>query len=293
MSGRVDLHIHSDRSSDGDYSPAQIVRLAKEAQLSAISIADHDTVAAYPETIRFGQEEGVEIIPSCELTTLYEGREFHLLLPFVDWENEVLMTLVKEVADRRRLEARERVEKLQELGFNLSWEEVLLASDPFPPLGVTIAQVVLKKAEKTGEKGFKKYLEGKNRMYAPYLFYKDFFMEGKPASVPRRNVGLLEVLDKAPLTGGVPVVAHPGASFQSTSRQDLERLKERGLMGLEVYSSYHDAEQRVFFRAVAGDLDLVPTAGSDFHGSIKPHVQFGEIQNGEYWMVEELEKRRP
>ena len=292
MDDRIDLHIHSDRSSDGDCSPEHIVDLAKKADLRAIAISDHDTVDAYPETIRYGEEKGVEIIPSLELTTLFEGREFHLLCPLINWKSDVLGNLVKEVAERRRHEARERVEKLQNLGFDIGWEEVLFASDPYPPLGVTIAQLILNKAEKNKTPGFSPYLEGENKMFAPYHFYKDYFMEGKPASVPRRNVELFEVLDKVLLSGGVPVVAHPGAYFQSAKKEDLKRLKERGLKGLEVYSSYHDETQKSLYKSIAEELDLVPTAGSDFHGSIKPHIHFGELEEGGYWMVEELKKRR-
>ncbi len=292
MGDRIDLHIHSDRSSDGDYSPEHIVNLAKRANFRAISISDHDTVDAYPETIKHGEEQVVEIIPSIELTTLFEGREFHLLCPFIDWESEILRDLVLEVAERRRQEARDRVEKLQNLGFDISWEEVLLASDPFPPLGVTIARLILNKAEKNKTPGFSPYLEGEQKQFAPYHFYKDYFMEGKPASVPRRNVDLLDVLEKIISAGGVPVVAHPGAYFQSTKKEDLIQLKESGLKGLEVYSSYHDSGQKSLYKSMAEELDLVPTAGSDFHGSIKPHIQFGELGEGGYWMVEELRKKR-
>jgi len=292
MDDRVDLHIHSDRSSDGDYSPEHIVKLAKRAKFRAISISDHDTVDAYPETLKYGEENGIEIIPSLELTTLFEGREFHLLCPFIDWKSEILANLIREVAERRRVEGRERVEKLQNLGFDISWEEVLQASDPFPPLGVTIAQLILNKAEKNKTPGFSQYLEGENKQFAPYHFYKNYFMEGKPASVSRRNVDLLTAIDKILSVGGVPVVAHPGAYFQNAKKEDLIRLKERGLKGLEVYSSYHDVEQKALYKSIAEELDLVPTAGSDFHGSIKPHIQFGELDEGGYWMVEELKRRR-
>ena len=63
-------------------------------------------------------------------------------------------------------------------------------------------------------------------------------------------------------------------------------------MGIEVYSTYHDDEQKQHYLDLAEELDLVPTAGSDFHGSIKPHVPFGKVKEGRYWMVEELKKRR-
>ena len=64
MPSSIDLHVHSSKSSVGDFSPFHIVQLAKENKLKAISITDHDTVAAYPEALQHGQEEGVEIIPS-------------------------------------------------------------------------------------------------------------------------------------------------------------------------------------------------------------------------------------
>ncbi|HYA48106.1 MAG TPA: PHP domain-containing protein, partial [Burkholderiales bacterium] len=78
MNGRVDFHVHSNRSCDGDYSPAELVGFAREKGFRAISIADHDTVAAYPEAVELGQAAGIEVIPSVEITTLYAGREFHL-----------------------------------------------------------------------------------------------------------------------------------------------------------------------------------------------------------------------
>lgn len=293
MASLIDLHIHSSKSSDGDFSPFHIVQLAREKKMRAISIADHDTVAAYPEALRYGKEAGVEIIPSMELTTIFEEREFHLLLPFVDWKSRIVADLISRVARRRIKEARERVKKLRGLGFDITWKEVQKEAGPFPPLGVTIAQILLLKAQKENDPKLGKYLEEKQRPMAPYHFYKDYFMDGKPASVPRQNLSILDVLDVIPRTGAVPVLAHPGAYFQKTKKKDLEVLKAKGLQGLEVYTSYHSSEQSEVYKKMAYELDLVPTAGSDFHGTIKPHIPFGFLNQGEYWMVEELKKRRP
>jgi len=292
MSYKIDLHIHSNKSSDGDFSPFHIVQLAKENTLKAISITDHDTVAAYPEAIELGLKMGIEVIPSIELTTHFEDREFHLLLPFLNWEEKTVFDLIDKVTESRFKEAKERVRKLKEIGFDISWKEVLKKTKPRPPLGVTIAQILLDKAEKKKDPALKKYLEGANRLFAPYIFYKDYFMEGKPAYISKQNLSLLEVLKVAPKTEGVPVLAHPGAYFQQARREDLMVLKENGLVGLEVYTSYHDPPLRKYYKKIAQELDLVPTAGSDFHGKIKPHVPFGSLEEGEYWMVEELRKRR-
>lgn len=293
MGGGIDLHIHSEKSSDGELSPFNIIDLAKKKGLKAISIADHDTVDSYPEALHFGQEAGLEIIPSLELTTVFDKREFHLLFPFVDWASRFVADLVDTVSEKRREEARERVSKLQVLGFDISWEDVLEQAGPYPPLGVTIASVLLKKKEGSDDPAFRKYFDGNNRLFAPYLFYKDFFMDGKPAAVPRRNIDLLDVLDTSHKTRGTPVLAHPGAYFQRTKQKDLKTLKERGLIGLEVFTPYHDAALTEFYTSMAEELDLVPTAGSDFHGKIKPHIVLGSLEDGGYWMVEELRKRRP
>lgn len=288
----IDLHIHSNKSSDGDFTLFHIMKLAKDKKMKAISISDHDTVAAYPEALHLSQEAGIEVIPSIELTTIFEDREFHLLLPFIDWKDKVVSHLISEVTKRRMQEAQERVKKLQELGFDIAWEEVLAESEPFPLLGVTIALILLRKAEEDDDSLLKKYLKGEDRLLAPYNFYKDYFMEGKPASVPRRNLSILKVLDIVPQTGAVPVLAHPGAYFQRVRKEDLIVLKERGLQGLEVYTSYHSSEQEELYKKMSKEFDLVPTAGSDFHGTIKPHIPFGSMKRGEYWMIEELRKRR-
>jgi predicted metal-dependent phosphoesterase TrpH len=292
MGGLVDLHIHSDRSSDGSFPPAQILKMAEDEAMQAISITDHDTVAAYPEVLELSANMEVEVIPGIELTTLLGDREFHLLIPFIDWKKKIVKDLVDEVSRRRREEARDRVRRLQSLGFDITWEEVVEQSGDFPPLGVTIAQALIKKAERTGISTLSQYYQGENRMYGPYHFYRDYFAEGKPANVERRNVKLLDVLSIIPQTGGLAVLAHPGASFQRVTRDDLSLLKENGLAGLEVYTSYHDSEQTQKYKELAAEFDLIPTAGSDFHGEIKPQISFGSIKNGGYWMVEALKKRR-
>jgi len=292
IDGRVDLHVHSSNSSDGDFLPSDLLRMAKQKGLRAISISDHDTVGAYPEALEWSHRLGVELIPSVELTTLFKGREFHLLMPFVHWESRVLRRILTRVTEARMEEAKERVAKLQGLGFDISWDEVIRQTRGGPPLGVSIAQILIEKGRKEKTPSLQKYYEGANLLFAPYIFYRDYFLEEGPAFVPKRTVSLVEALDLVSGDGAVPVLAHPGAYFERATREDLATLKERGLAGLEVYSSYHEPDQVLSYRAIAEELDLVATAGSDFHGRIKPLVVFGELKDGNYDMVEALKKRR-
>ena len=292
MDGLVDFHVHSSKSSDGDYPAAELVRMAVAKGFRAISIADHDTVAAYPEAVDCGRRAGLEVIPGVEITTMFDGREFHLLLPFVDTRSEALAELMGRVGQIRLVEARKRVDKLQEAGFPISWDEVRERFGDNLPLGVSLAAHLLSKEEARSIDRLAFYLEDKNRDAAPYLFYRDFFMEGGLAFFPKRYIDLLDVLAIAPSTGGAPVLSHPGAYFQQTTRQNLVTLVGAGLRGLEVFTSYHDPEQTAYYGGLADELGLVPTAGSDFHGKIKPHIPFGAITDGRYWMVERLRNGR-
>ena len=267
--------------------------MAAETGFVAIAIADHDTVAAYPEALEAGRQEGVEIIPSMEVTTMYVDREFHCQMPFLDWENPRVAGIVERVAETRRQEARERVANLRAFGVDLSWEEVEAASPKMAPLGVTIARILLDKPESRRDPKLRKYYGDNGRPLPPSLFYRDFFLDGAPAYVTKRHISLLEVLEEAARVGSAAVLSHPGAYFQKTTHEDLARLKDRGLAGLEVYTSYHDAEQTRFYLEEARTFDLVPTAGSDFHGRVKPHVAFGSVKSGGYEMVEALRERRP
>jgi predicted metal-dependent phosphoesterase TrpH len=290
--GFVDFHIHSTYSSDGEFTPAQIVEMARETGFVAVSFADHDTVAAYPDAIETGRAAGVEVVPNMEVTAIYEGREFHCLLPLLDWTHPAVARIAAYVSDGRWIEARERVENLRRLGFDLTWEEVAAAVGATPPLGVKIAQILLDKAESRLDPRLRSYYDESGRPRAPKFFYIDYFMENKPAFAPKRHIPLLDVLDLAPASGAVPVLSHPGAYFQNTTRADLAVLRSRGLEGLEVYTSYHNESQTRFYADAARDFGLVATAGSDFHGRVKPQVPFGLIRDGHYEMIDALILRR-
>ena len=292
MGDFVDLHIHSSHSSDGTFTPRELLRMAGERGMRAMSISDHDTVAAYPQAFEESLAAGVELIPSVELTTLFNGREFHCLLPFVDEASPALRRILDEVVETRGVEAKERIRSLQDLGFDISWDEVTQKSGNSTPLGVTIAQVLIEKSSEKNSHLMEKYLNPQNRPMAPYVFYKDYFLEGRPAFVTKRHVSLLKVLEEAPACGAVPVLAHPGAYFEMATVEDLKLLKERGLAGLEVFSTYHDQDQVIHYKALGESLGFVLTAGSDFHGKIKPHIPFGSLKEGHYGMIEELRKRR-
>lgn len=284
--GKIDLHIHSNKSSDGDLSVEELIELSC-GKLSAISVTDHDTLDAYPEAVEIGKAKDIEVVQSVEITTHFNGREFHILAPFVERKGPIL-ELLERLKYGRILLAEERIKKLQKIGFSIKMEDVFYYSSNAIPIGTAIARVLF--LSQPDHPLLKKYLDEPAK--APYRFYKDYFEPGGPAYVPFAYVSIEEAVEAVKNSGGVPVLAHPGASFCKVGRDDLVYLKNKGLEGVEVWTSYHTPEKKLFYYELAKELNLVSTPGSDFHGSIKPHVSFASIEEGDYSVVEMLMERR-
>lgn len=56
-----DLHTHTS-ASDGQYTPGQLVKLAKERGLSVLAVTDHDTIAGVGEAMETGAALGLRVI---------------------------------------------------------------------------------------------------------------------------------------------------------------------------------------------------------------------------------------
>ncbi len=283
---KTDLHIHSKFSSDGELSPEEILKKLKEMGFYAASISDHDCFDAYPEAEEAGRRIGIEVIPSVELTTGLEGKETHILAPFIDYRSQEARKIIRELEQNRVILTERRLEKLARLGLKIELEEVLERAAGLPPTGPLIARMIMERYRH--HPLVKKYLE---RPDPERSFYSDFFASGRPAFVERIYLDIGRAMESVRKAGGVPVVAHPGVYYNFIDREKIKYLKERGLEGIEVISSYHDKETEEYFRKLAREFDLVETAGSDFHGRVKPDIPLGAFY-GDYEMVEKLKERR-
>jgi len=276
---KVDLHIHSCFSSDGEVDPDEIVNTLKYKGFYALSITDHDSMEAYPSVLESGNREGIEIIEGVELTTGYKGREVHLLAYFLD--HRKAGTLIEKISATRMELTRKRLEKLSALGMEISFDEVMAKSHGRPPTGPIIAEIAINKYS------LKKYLREKDPVRS---FYYDYFLPGKPAFVERVYIPIKEAISMVLELKAVPVLAHPGAYIPFTE-EEIEDLKESGLIGIEVRNSYHSKKQVDFYGELALKFSLVPTCGSDFHGRRKPHIALGSVYC-DYDIVEQLKRRR-
>jgi predicted metal-dependent phosphoesterase TrpH len=257
---RIDLHLHTTHS-DGSQTPAEVVRLAHEAGVSALAITDHDITTGLPEAIAAGQELGIEIIPGIEISSRHGESELHVLGYFLKWQdaqlNERLMTL-RESRHRRNPKI---IELLQAAGIDITYDEVRAVAGSDSVGRPHIARVLMdKKVVTTAKEAFDRFLA-----------------EGKAAYVPRDLPAPVDAIRWIKDAGGLAVLAHPTwvKTTEGTLTDLARQLKEQGLDGVEVHYSTHTPRQTRTYLSLAKQLGLLVTGGSDFHGMTKPDIEVG------------------
>lgn len=267
----VDLHIHT-YYSDGVYSPAEVVRMAKEAGFSAIAITDHDTVDGINESIEEGKKLGIEVVAGVELSSEENGRDFHILGYLFDHERGALREILEKFKKERAERAKKIVRKLGELGVRIDMDEVLEVARNGVIGRPHIAQVLLKRG----------YVSSIKEAFDRYIGYES------PAYVPKYKLKPAEAIKIILDSRGIPVIAHPGISG---TPEDVIRFKEEGLLGVEVWHPEHDESTIKLYMELAKKYNLLMTGGSDFHGIDKGKGKIGDIKL-DYSYLAELERVR-
>src|SRR5690606_28718303 len=126
---KIDLHLHS-HVSDGDLSPAALVRTAVEAGLGVISLTDHDTAAGVPEALAAAESLPVTVVPGIEMSTCEGPHELHLLGYWIDIEAAPIRAHQEGAEVRRVLRMERMVGRLREMGVRVSMEDVRTAAGP-------------------------------------------------------------------------------------------------------------------------------------------------------------------
>lgn len=272
----IDLHIHSEYSSDGEFPVADIVGKCLGAQLTLFSLTDHNSVRGVGEAARLARERGVGFVPGIEIDCNYRGTDLHLLGYGIDWQSADFARLEEEVAAKVMASFGGMIDNLLKLGFSVDAEAVLEAAAGGLPTGELIAEVMLSDA-KYHTSPLRPYMEGGARSDMPYInFYLDYFAQGRPAFVPVEYMDYRDAVELVRDNGGTPVVAHPGLNFRG--REEVaEQLLDRGAAGLEVFNNYHTPEQAVYFTSLVLSKGALMTCGSDFHGKTKPRIAVGRF----------------
>lgn len=275
----IDLHVHSN-ASDGTLSPSQVVKEAKKAGLSAIALTDHDTTAGIEEAVHAGETLGIRVIPGVELSCVYQGKEIHILGLFVNYQDASFVRELNQLLSVRRWRNEEMLRRFQADNFDITMED-LMAGNP----DTVITRAHFARALK--EKG---YASSMADAFQTYLQYGGKYCLKKELITPEHAMKVLTD------NHAFPALAHPVQYKLEWEALDtlIASLTKLGLMGLEVYHSSQSPAQSRTLRSIARKYSLLPTGGSDFHGSNKPDISIGTGRGGlhiSHLLLEDIEKR--
>jgi predicted metal-dependent phosphoesterase TrpH len=257
---RVDLHVHS-TTSDGVFTPSEVVLLALERGLAVIALTDHDTLGGVAEAQQAALGTGLEVIAGVEVNSEGEWGDLHFLGYYVDPENGPLRKRLRAIQDVRVERARKMVERLGEMGIALEWGAVRALAGGRSVGRPHVAQALF------------------NRGYVETLqeAFGRFIGRDGPAYVPRLRLTPSEAIQMIAAAGGVPVIAHPAHSGPAAVAR-IPEFVGYGLRGVEVYYPHHSPEKIEMLLELSREYGLLVTGGSDFHGSgVEGGTSLGEV----------------
>ncbi len=270
----VDLHIHTNASGDGEFSPKEIIRMAKENDLQTIAIADHDTVRSVEEAIYWGEQQGIEVIPACEFSAIYRGKWLHILGYLIDYKHPDIADWCSEIENGRWNIVDDQINKLREVGFYLEKDSVLATGSY--PMPASYAKALFADPRNYHNPLLNQYRSQKNYIIR---FSLDWLVTGRPYKVSQYIPDVKEVIRLVLRCGGVPVLAHPAATIRLEEEEIIDALLKMGLVGIEAFTTWHTREQEEYYYRYCQQKKILVTCGSDFHGRSKPDIRIGQVRN--------------
>jgi predicted metal-dependent phosphoesterase TrpH len=246
-----DLHSHSDRS-DGTLSPAAEMELAASRDLAGVALTDHDTFDGLEEASAAAGRLGLEFVPGIEFSAEYDGASLHVLGYWVDPADPAIDAELTRLTATRLRRGEMIVEKLGELGFDVSIDRVRELAGGDAIGRPHIAQAMVEAGVVADEKeAFERYIADDGAAY-----------------VPKHALHPLEALRLIGDAGGVCALAHPAMWRGSDTVPDqlVEEMAAGGMVAIEVDHPDHDPPMRARYGALADRLGLLPLSSSDCHG---------------------------
>lgn len=244
---RIDLHTHT-TASDGQDTPAELVKFAVQQGVSVLGVTDHDTVDALAQVQQHADAVGITLIPGVELSTTVDRAEVHVLGYFVDITDEGFIASLAVQAASRFNRIQRMIEKVQGLGYDINGDAILQQAE-FGTIGrphVARALIAIGAATDVSD-AFDRFLKA-----------------GRPGYIPRDPFSPEDAVRLLVQHNAIPVLAHPYSTRDIESV--LKRLVPAGLRGFETYYAEYSPEQHRELRAIADAWQLIPTGGSDYHG---------------------------
>jgi len=257
----VDLHTHT-TASDGSLSPEDLVYLARSGGLCAIAVTDHDTTNGVIRAMEAGERAGVLVIPAVEISTQHKPGSMHILGYFIDVGEHRLQNTLAEMVRNRDRRNRGIVERLNNLGVQMTLEEVAEYAG----------------GDVLGRPHFARALVEKGVVSTIQEAFDHYLDAGAAAAVPKEKLPPELVIDMIHGAGGLAVLAHP-YQLRLGDGEELEKrvrlLCGQGLDGIECFYPEHSEPQTAIYLSLAARYGLVATGGTDFHGSSKNQSRLG------------------
>ena len=241
-------------------TPRELVQHAKKEGITAIALSDHDCVAGIRDAMDEGERIGVEVIPAIELSVVSDT-ETHILGYFIDPDADAMKEAMKKILAAREYRAQVTRQKLDELGFHVTAEEVKAVAGGEMLCRAHYARVLVDKG----------YVPSVKEAFDKYL------ANGRPANCSHQAITAEEAVELIHAAGGIAFVAHLHLIRLSDEElyTFLTRLKAVGLDGIEGYYTEYTEEMQGKFRKMAHELGLMISGGTDFHAAMKPHIAIG------------------
>lgn len=267
---KIDMHMHS-TFSDGTFTVPQIVEFARKNNFEYVAITDHNSIQSV-DVLKEMTGELPHKIAGIELSTKHNGKKLHLLGYFNmkdDFDSEkfaFLRALLDREAESKSVQVRQMIDNLS-ADFDVSYDEFLsmLNGDGFVNR-VHIARYLTDKGiTESVSSAFKTVINTKSKYF-----------------VKRREMTFEEGLYAIVQCGGIPSIAHfveYGFTDEEIDEIATITAKATDTVGVELwhYKQNADFRKQIIDRCKKyNNLNIIFTAGSDFHGANKAQ-NIGEI----------------
>lgn len=272
---KIDLHIYSSFSHDGEFEVEDIFKLAKRIGLETISIADHNSVKGNIIAQRLVPLYGINYVPGINIDCEFDGYHVRLLGYFIDSNDSRYSQIEYENLAKEKAISLRRVQLFEEFtGLDVD-QDGLLQHNRFQIISPEmIARNILNNSSYQKEKLLEQYFKGKKSAEPVKNFVADFFAPDKPAYVPIIQPKLEDMIPLVHATGGVAVLAHPMKSLRDDP-EEIEKIIRLGIEGMEVFTPYHSLNDIKYLIELAKKYKLSVTSGSEFHGAQKKEFNIG------------------
>lgn len=254
-----DLHTHTN-GSDGTDTPYELCQNAKKTGLSAIAITDHNTVKNIFELEKCAKEMSLDYILGSEITTEHNGKEVHMLCMCINENNAHCVANFTDIMQKTKRQGNLNLAKnLRAIGYEIYLEDL-----------------EKRFGDNINRAHFAKVLVEMGAVATMKEAFSGILKEGNGIYFPSERPTTVDAIRHIREWKCVPVLAHPLLNFTPEALENaLPLFIKAGLIGMEAYYTKFDSDQTKYLLSLCEKFNLIPSGGSDYHGTNKTDADLG------------------